>query len=90
MILRVIDVRFGSIADKPANKRDVRVRIVGAGMSAKCHVWTAPSWQELSSRLQHRIIALAPPIKWPANGGIVPTSALQAGRRWPDFRRLTE
>ena len=22
-------------------------------MSAKCHVWTAPSWQELSSRLQH-------------------------------------
>jgi hypothetical protein len=21
-------------------------------MSAKCHVWTAPSWQELSSRLQ--------------------------------------
>jgi len=23
-----------------------------AGMSAKCHVWTAPSWQELSSRLQ--------------------------------------
>ena len=23
------------------------------GMSAKCHVWTAPSWQELSSRLQH-------------------------------------
>ena len=23
------------------------------GMSAMCHVWTAPSWQELSSRLQH-------------------------------------
>jgi hypothetical protein len=23
------------------------------GMSAKGHVWTAPSWQELSSRLQH-------------------------------------
>ena len=23
------------------------------GMSAKCHVWTAPSWQGLSSRLQH-------------------------------------
>jgi hypothetical protein len=22
-------------------------------MSALCHVWTAPSWQELSSRLQH-------------------------------------
>ena len=22
-------------------------------MSAKCHVWTAPSWQELSSRKQH-------------------------------------
>src|SRR6195256_3731322 len=22
-------------------------------MSQKCHVWTAPSWQELSSRLQH-------------------------------------
>jgi len=22
-------------------------------LSAKCHVWTAPSWQELSSRLQH-------------------------------------
>src|SRR6478672_7653038 len=21
--------------------------------AAKCHVWTAPSWQELSSRLQH-------------------------------------
>jgi len=25
---------------------------VQLGMSAKCHVWTAPSWQELSSRLQ--------------------------------------
>jgi hypothetical protein len=24
-----------------------------SGTSAKCHVWTAPSWQELSSRLQH-------------------------------------
>jgi len=23
-----------------------------AGLPAKCHVWTAPSWQELSSRLQ--------------------------------------
>src|SRR5450759_4331198 len=23
------------------------------GMSVKCHVWTAPSWQGLSSRLQH-------------------------------------
>ena len=22
-------------------------------LSAKCHVWTAPGWQELSSRLQH-------------------------------------
>src|SRR4030095_13034413 len=22
-------------------------------VSALCHVWTAPSWQELSSRLQH-------------------------------------
>jgi hypothetical protein len=22
-------------------------------LSVKCHVWTAPSWQELSSRLQH-------------------------------------
>src|SRR5450756_68767 len=22
-------------------------------MSALCHVWTAPGWQELSSRLQH-------------------------------------
>ena len=22
-------------------------------MSVKCHVWTAPGWQELSSRLQH-------------------------------------
>ena len=27
--------------------------LIGATrMSAKCHVWTAPSWQELSSRLQ--------------------------------------
>jgi len=30
-------------------------RQIGAArrMSAKCHVWTAPNWQELSSRLQH-------------------------------------
>src|SRR4051794_915131 len=26
---------------------------VGAAGQDKCHVWTAPSWQELSSRLQH-------------------------------------
>ena len=26
---------------------------VGAAKSAMCHVWTAPSWQELFSRLQH-------------------------------------
>ena len=26
---------------------------VAKPMSALCHVWTAPSWQELSSRLQH-------------------------------------
>ncbi len=27
-----------------------------AGRSEKCHVWTAPSWQELSSRKQHRSV----------------------------------
>jgi hypothetical protein len=27
-------------------------------MSALCHVWTAPSWQELSSRLQHWSVQL--------------------------------
>ena len=28
--------------------------LVGAvGTAEKCHVWTAPSWQELSSRLRH-------------------------------------
>ena len=37
------NVRFGSKADMCTHKP----------MSAKCHVWTAPSWQELSSRLQH-------------------------------------
>jgi hypothetical protein len=30
-----------------------RASIRALGMSAKCHVWTAPSWQELSSRKQH-------------------------------------
>ena len=29
-----------------------RTCAVQLGLSAKCHVWTAPSWQELSSRLQ--------------------------------------
>ena len=30
-----------------------RTCAVQLAMSALCHVWTAPSWQELSSRLQH-------------------------------------
>ena len=30
-----------------------RREAAGAAMSAKCHVWTAPSWQGLSSRKQH-------------------------------------
>src|SRR5664279_4822886 len=29
-----------------------RTNAGAVGMSALCHVWTAPSWQELSSRLQ--------------------------------------
>src|SRR4026208_1959073 len=29
-----------------------RTCAVQLGMSAKCHVWTAPGWQELSARLQ--------------------------------------
>ena len=37
-------VRYGPKADKNAAK---------LRLSAKCHVWTAPSWQELFSRLQH-------------------------------------
>ena len=36
----------------PLNPRKRTFR-VATDMSAKCHVWTAPSWQELSSRLQH-------------------------------------
>src|SRR4029450_1750589 len=31
----------------------LRTRARCWAMSEKCHVWTAPSWQELSSRLQH-------------------------------------
>jgi hypothetical protein len=30
-----------------------RTKVGAAVLSALCHVWTAPSWQELSSRLQH-------------------------------------
>src|SRR3954468_19156978 len=30
-----------------------RTSLMRSGTSDLCHVWTAPSWQELSSRLQH-------------------------------------
>src|SRR3954451_19136148 len=38
------DVRFPSNTDR---------KFSALGFVAMCHVWTAPSWQELSSRLQH-------------------------------------
>ena len=53
------DVADGSKGDMAACCVDVRFtpnkRTFGgtAAMSALCHVWTAPSWQGLSSRLQH-------------------------------------
>src|SRR4051794_2592734 len=52
---------LGSVATDPFTANTARCPLLlqerpnasAAGMSAKCHVWTAPSWQELSSRLQH-------------------------------------
>src|SRR5664280_2410357 len=50
-----------SLADKPSRAKIHRCPLLSNNgqniavprLSAKCHVWTAPSWQELSSRMQH-------------------------------------
>jgi hypothetical protein len=50
---RGLGVRFGSNAEVGAgNREDPQQRTLSArsAMSEKCHVWTAPIWQELFSR----------------------------------------
>ena len=52
-------VSFGSSTALTAQKTGLpkclrkQTFTVLVGMSQRCHVWTAPCWQELSSRLQH-------------------------------------
>ena len=41
--------RFGHVRYTPKGGQTQR----RSRLSAECHVWTAPSWQELSSRKQH-------------------------------------
>jgi hypothetical protein len=43
---------FGDVAQCLTYRRE-RTSSLHHLRSQKCHVWTAPSWQELSSRLQH-------------------------------------
>ena len=54
-------VRYGSLAPEQFKPQTAICPLCpdsdrgrsNAAKAAKCHVWTAPGWQELSSRLQH-------------------------------------
>ena len=61
--------------------------------TALCHVWTAPSWQELSSRLQHWSVqpCVRPVMRhtWPLaimpSADQVPIKSTHLTMRWPKW-----
>src|SRR5262245_39766803 len=47
-----LEVAFGSVSRRSISPRCILLATHGRSIQM-CHVWTAPSWQEFSSRMQH-------------------------------------